>query len=376
MTRIYGGSTTPLPIGKGKKGELIFAAGYPNRKFEFTEGVIHSIRSDKQLRLTSTNFPQSEESIFFPGNSGGPVLNLKGEVIGIVISGGGSVFSSAAPSDELRALLSVPKLSLDKWQREKSVRAYASFTRGESNEGNRAIKLYNETIDLYPFASVYRKRGVAKVNFGNTKPKNEDLKKLYEAAIEDLNQAIKYISDDHIAYNARGGAKLALGQMAAEANHKKEAIEHCNSAISDFSQVIGFISDYIEAYNRRGAANFRLSELINSQGNMKKAQEYYTAAISDFGEVVKRRPNPKAYLNRGAAILQLGKLLENHEGIGKAEKYYISAIQDFNKAIGQSPSYVRAYKYRGVAKQEIGLQKEADADFDTADRLTRAGYTD
>ena len=80
------------------------------------------------------------------------------------------------------------------------------------------------------------------------------------------------------------------------------------------------------------------------------------------------------YCDRGAANLLLGQLLENHESMGKAEKHYISAIQYFNKAIGQSPSYVKAYKYRGLARQRIGLKKEADADSDTVDRLTRAGY--
>lgn len=359
---------TPLPFGNVKEGDPVLAAGYPNHKYEVVQGMVHSIRSNKQLVLTSVNFPRFEESSLSPGNSGGPVLNLKGEVIGIAIMGD-SVFSYAAPSDELRVMLSGPKLSLDKWQQKKSVRAYTSFTRGEWNEGNKAIEHYNEAIDLYPFATAYRKRGVARVNFDNTKLKNEDLRKLYEAATNDFNQAIKYISDDHTAYHGRGQAKLSLGQLAAEVNEKEEAIEYYNSAINDFSQVIGFISDHVEAYKKRGVANFRLSELVSDQGNIKKAQEHYTAAISDFGEIIKRKPNPTAYLNRGAANFKLGELLENHEGMKKAEKHYTSAIQDFNEAIGRDPNYVSAYRYRGVARQKIGQQKEAHADFNTADRL-------
>ena len=57
----------PLSLGKGKKGDLIFASGYPADKYKVTKGTIHSIQSDGQLRLTAKRFSKQRKFCTFPG---------------------------------------------------------------------------------------------------------------------------------------------------------------------------------------------------------------------------------------------------------------------------------------------------------------------
>ena len=61
------------------------------------------------------------------------MLNLKGEVVGITVSADESVFSYAAPSDKLKALLSGPVQPLNDWQTEKAVRAHVFFVQAMEN---------------------------------------------------------------------------------------------------------------------------------------------------------------------------------------------------------------------------------------------------
>ncbi len=67
---------TPAPRGRLKQGEDVYAVGSPihlDLKNTVTSGVVSSLRG---------NYIQTNAQIY-PGNSGGPLINEKGEVIGI-----------------------------------------------------------------------------------------------------------------------------------------------------------------------------------------------------------------------------------------------------------------------------------------------------
>lgn len=88
-------------------GATVYAVGNP-RGLEgtFSDGIISSIRpvgSDKLIQITA---PLS------PGSSGGPVLNIKGEVIGVSFSyiQKGQNLNFAIPSNYLNQLLTNPAL--------------------------------------------------------------------------------------------------------------------------------------------------------------------------------------------------------------------------------------------------------------------------
>lgn len=97
-----------LPLGNSDKlqvGEPVYAVGNPKGYLEgtFTEGIVSGVREFQiGVRRIQISAPISE------GNSGGPVLNNKGEVIGVAVSGltEGQNLNFAIPSNYLKELLS------------------------------------------------------------------------------------------------------------------------------------------------------------------------------------------------------------------------------------------------------------------------------
>jgi len=88
--------------GSAQVGETVYAVGNPQGlEGTFSQGIVSSIRevgTDTLLQITA---PIS------PGSSGGPVLNGRGEVIGVSVATfrGGQNLNFAIPSDYLKVLL-------------------------------------------------------------------------------------------------------------------------------------------------------------------------------------------------------------------------------------------------------------------------------
>ena len=83
-------------------GETVYAVGNPKGFLEGTvsDGIISGIRTDSNKKWLQMTAPIS------PGSSGGPVLNTRGEVIGISIGDiDGQNLNFAVPSNYLKALL-------------------------------------------------------------------------------------------------------------------------------------------------------------------------------------------------------------------------------------------------------------------------------
>ena len=166
------GEGNPLTFGDAKIGDSIFAVGYPDGGYDRIEGTVHGIRkSDNKLRLTFKNFPANS---LVGGNSGGPILNNKGEVIGVA-TGTNSGFGFASPSSVLQALLNSSgsdTLSLSDWQKKNSIRAWAYGNRADkkykSQDYNEAIKCWNKVIEeLDPdFSRAHQQRAMAKTALG------------------------------------------------------------------------------------------------------------------------------------------------------------------------------------------------------------------
>lgn len=105
VLKIPGARTGTLTLGNSdtvQVGETVYAVGNPQGlEGTFSQGIVSSIRevgTDKLLQITA---PIS------PGSSGGPVLNGKGEVIGVSVATfrGGQNLNFAIPSTYLKALL-------------------------------------------------------------------------------------------------------------------------------------------------------------------------------------------------------------------------------------------------------------------------------
>jgi hypothetical protein len=121
-------------------GENVYAVGNPQGlEGTFSQGIVSSIReigTDKLLQITA---PIS------PGSSGGPVLNARGEVIGISVATfrGGQNLNFAIPSNYLKNLLDKEGTAkpLSQSKPTKAERSIFADLGGRSSEGVNGEKL-------------------------------------------------------------------------------------------------------------------------------------------------------------------------------------------------------------------------------------------
>ena len=349
---------TPLPLGDSDNvriGATVYVAGNPKGlEGTFSNGIISSRRdryTQERLQMTA---PIS------PGSSGGPVLNRRGEIIGVsfMTIEGGQNLNFAIPSNYLKILLTQSGIVKYFSQVNQSISAETyllwGYVKDELGDHIGAISDYTQAIQLKPnYADAYYNRGVAKGNLGR-----------YKAAIADYDMAILLKPDDALAYNNRGIAKHKQGQYSA--------------AIADYIKAIQLKPDLAEAYSNRGLTKGALGQPI--------------AAIDDCNRAIQLKPDlAEAYLTRGLAQAMLIQPIAAIDDCNRAiqlkpdyaEAYYVrglarvglgqhtTAIVDCNKAIQLKPDYAEAHFTRGFAKYRVGRIWEAKQDLRTALRLAK-----
>ena len=379
----------PLIFGNSdavKIGEAVYVAGNPKGlEGTFSDGIISSRRDKYTKERFQMTAPIS------PGSSGGPVLNSKGEVIGVSVAAHRDLdaqnLNFAIPSSYLKTLLTLSKPAKPLSQANQTISAETYFMRGNASYDlglyDLAITNYDKAIQLKPNdAHIYNNRGIAKGSLGQ-----------YFAAISDYDKAIQLKPDYALAYCNRGNAKGNLGQHFAAISDYDKAIQlkpdyaltyynrgvakadldQHSAAISDYDKTVQLKPDYARAYINRGIAKTHLGQhfaAINdfdkaiqlksdhayayySRGVAKAALDQHSAAISDFDKAVQLKPDyPNVYMSRGFAKADLGQ--------------YFGAISDFDKAIQFKPDDANAYMSRGVLKEALGQHFAAISDYDKA----------
>ena len=195
------GEGMPLPLGDSdivRRGESISVVGFPAGMYKVMTGTVRNTRSSDKRILTTADTAG--------GSSGGPLLNSKGQVIGIHVAR-----DEAIPSNALKALLSQSTQvePIEQWHKRQLIRAYAYFMLGKTKF---AAKDYDDgminldkAIQMNPeFIYAYYARGLAKSELGD-----------YNGATVDYDRYIELNSGDAEAYYRRGEAKKTLGQHAA-----------------------------------------------------------------------------------------------------------------------------------------------------------------
>ena len=284
---------TPLSLGDSDTvniGAKVYVAGNPKGlEGTFSDGFISRRESYPKKRLQMT-------APISPGSSGGPVLNSRGEVIGISVSVHRALdaqnLNFAIPSNSLKALLIEARSAKPLLENSQSISAEIYYLRGNAKYSlglyDAAIVDYTQAIRLKPDnADAYHNRGVAK----------KDLKQ-YAAAIADYDTAIRLKPDYAFAYNNRGIAKANLKEYFA--------------AIADYDTAIRLEPDNALAYNNRGAAKDELKQ--------------YAAAIADYDTAIRLKPDhAAAYNNRGIAKDLLGRTWEAKQDLWTAWKLAVQA---------------------------------------------------
>ena len=368
------GEGVPLHLGNSdavRQGETVYVIGYPGGgEYKLATGAIRSIRhKDKWLQTTAS---------ISHGNSGGPMLNGKGEVIGIS-KAADDFYSYAIPSNVLKALLSrAAKVEpLAKWYKQKRIRAYTYYQQGVDkyidNDPRAAIIDLNKSVELDPeFAAAYGARGHVKSHYGESMAKYErnivKVGKQYQAAIKDYTEAIRLDpEDDENYYNGRGHARSHYGEYEAKQGNTTEALKQYQAAIKDYTKAIKLDSDDDRNYSNRGWAKYLLGKLNTEQREFSKALKQYQAAIKDYTKAIKLAPDDdKNYGGRGWARYLLGQLKMKQGKVVEARKHYQAAITDSDKAVQLNPDRATPYHTRGVVKAALGEYDRAIDDFDTA----------
>jgi len=137
ILKISDSNAPPIPLGSSDEvqvGDDVYAVGNPQGlEGTFSGGIVSSIREVGKDRLLQITAPIS------PGSSGGPVLNARGEIIGVSVATfkGGQNLNFAIPSNYLKALLEKtgPIKSLEQAKPVKAQHSILSELGGRSVEG-------------------------------------------------------------------------------------------------------------------------------------------------------------------------------------------------------------------------------------------------
>ncbi|MYA72719.1 tetratricopeptide repeat protein [Candidatus Poribacteria bacterium] len=403
------GEGTPLSLGDSdilQIGEPVFLAGFPSpeRSYKITEGVIEKIqKNDKRFRTTAEAYP---------GNSGSPVLNSKGEVIGIHYGHD----PGNSPVNTIKTLLAGATSTefFTQWRKRNGIRAYIYFEQGKQKyydgDAKGATNDFNQAIELTPNdAKIYKFRAKSKV-------KLED----YHAAIEDYNQVIKLNPDDASAYKERADAKRKLRNHTSAIEDYNQAIKlnpkdaftyranadakrksgDYTGAIEDYNQAVKLNPEDAEAYKNRGKVKAELGDdagaiedysqalklnpknvfTYNDRADIKRKLGDYTGAIDDYNQTLKKLKDGsftyQTYTEHGLGTVTITPndtytyYVYNNRGWAKREQGdYTGAMEDFTRAIELKPDDTYAYKNRAGVKRELGDYAGAVEDYTQAIKL-------
>ena len=251
---------TPLSLGKSdivQIGETVYVAGNPKGlEGTFSDGIISSKRggySKERLQMTA---PIS------PGSSGGPVLNNKGEVVGVSVS----VYKAL---DAQNLNFAIPSRYLKVLITQSSMR--------------KSVQPLEEKKQQLISVDTHFKRGNQFYSLA-----------LYEKAIVEFDKVLQAKPDFAEAYYNRANAKSYLKRPLA--------------ALRDYNEAISLKPDFAEAYYGRGLV-------------MNDDLEDYYAAKADFDRAIQLKPNfARAYATRGAVKYGLGRRWEGRSDIRTALK--------------------------------------------------------
>jgi tetratricopeptide (TPR) repeat protein len=378
--------------------DSVHALGSPGRSdalWVYSSGTVRSVydkrwtmplHGPKRLvplaaRVVETQLPLN------PGDSGGPVVNDRGELVAVTHGGaaGADLINWAIDVSEVRAFVAtVLRLQDPRTAADFNERAVRLHNRGRYD---RAIADYTEAIRLDPkFARAYVNRAIAYNAKGDR-----------DTAIADSDEALRLDPRSAAAYNERGAAHSAKGDPGRAIADYTRAIQnepgnplyhanrgHAYAGKGDYARAI---ADYDEALKRDPG----YTSALVLRGLAHYSGKDYAAAEADYARALRQDPlDARAHNYRGNALLALKRyepafdaytealrlghpepavVHSNRGDVFWAVKNYDRAIADYTEAIRLDPKLAKAYFDRGAALEEKGRVDLAQADYDKAVEL-------
>jgi len=311
-----------------EEGEKILVVGSPlGLEYTISDGIVSSVRDIPDFgNIFQITAPVS------PGSSGSPVINMKGEVVGVVtlqlVEGQNLNFAIPSKkalklkSKEVQTLSQWSSTVLENWSSSSEGLTYIGLILVGAGDYEKALSYFKEAaIENSKFALAILLMGYCNSELGHYQEAINDYNEVIKLYPEKLYPKIKLYPELASAYAGRG---FAYGQL-----------DEYPKALNDFTKALELDPKYTKAYAFRGAVYGELGE--------------YKKAINDYNEAIELDPKfATVYYTRGAAYLNLGK--------------YQKAIDDFTKSIDQNPEDANAYLSRGVAYVLLDLTFTACGD--------------
>jgi tetratricopeptide (TPR) repeat protein len=345
-----------------QEGESIVVIGNPfGLEGSVTNGIVSAVRDIPTFgRIIQITAPIS------PGSSGSPVVNMRGQVIGVAtlqITGGQSI-NFAIPSERISQLQTGPMTSLADLVvatgRNKRAKAVQLFRDGLSflskDDCEKALPYFEQAVESDAnYAEAWAQTGFCNEKLGHhteaieasrkavtLRPSAESYfniglanyyLKQYRESVDAYRQAIKLDP-----YNA-ADAYYALGLTYRDWGRPDEEIQA-------YKQAIRLKPDYTSAYERLGARYLRSKK--------------YPEAIEIFKQLSLLKPgDANAPNNMGEAFQELGRLNEALEAFKQA----IRLKPDFGKAYFNLGKCYLALGNREAAIEQYNILQNLDADW-------------
>ncbi|MDD1777052.1 MAG: tetratricopeptide repeat protein [Candidatus Helarchaeota archaeon] len=304
-------SVHPLSLSSSipEVGERVAVIGSPlGLERTVSDGIVSAVREIPAFgKIYQITAPISQ------GSSGSPVVNMKGEVIGVATFQfvEGQNLNFAIPGERIAKLRTEKGKTVDEWE-------------------------IGKPQKFLTIAEWFYHEGLTSLWAGD-----------YEKALRNFENAVK--KDPRYAE-----AYFQIGFCSGELGRHKEAIEA-------FKQVIRIQPDYTEAHFNMGLVYAELGR--------------YTEAIEAYKQAIRIKPgDAEAHINLGSAYFKLGRYMEAIEAYkqvirikpGLAIGHYSlglayarlerrrEAIEAFKQAIHAQPDYAKAHYILGLEYIIIG----------------------
>ena len=353
----------PLVQAAPQEGESIVVVGNPfGLEGSVSNGIVSAVREipgyGKIIQITA---PIS------PGSSGSPVVNMRGQVIGVATlqAAEGQSLNFAVPSArifqlKIGNLQTFSSLNAES-QKNKRAAAQALYAQGlgilSRDEYARAVQFFEKAVEIDPgYAESWYQAGFCYGMLGR-----------HGDALRASRQAAKLRPEWAETHVNIGASSFALGQYkeAAEAYRQATKLDTDNAdsqyALGLSLNKLGRADEELLAYKRAVAIKPDFAAAWEQLGTGYFKQKRYAESVAAFEQLKTYKPDAKTYNYLGESYFELGKFAES--------------LDAFNNAVAYNPDFDQARFNLGKAYLKSGDRDSAEIQYEIL-RSSRSDWAD